>query len=90
MESLKRADTVVPAAEPVASAVARFPAAGKTDAEILDEFYLRAYARRPRPAERERIEGYLASERSAGRSRKRGLENALWAILNSKEFQLNR
>lgn len=48
--------------------------------EILDEFYLRALTRYPTPTERvallKRIEGDPA----------KGLEDVLWALLNSKEF----
>lgn len=59
------------------------------DGQILAGLYERAYARPPTGADMSRFRGFLASERSAGRSRRRAFENALWAVLNSKEFQLN-
>jgi len=65
-------------------------AAGESDDQILEDLYLRAYARPPRAAEREKIEAFLAAEREAGRDRHRAWENVLWAVLNSKEFQMNR
>ena len=63
---------------------------GLTDREIVDRLYLRAYAAPPDADKLNAIEHYLAAESAAGRSRRRGLENVLWAILNAKEFQLNR
>ncbi len=65
-------------------------AGGVADDRIIHDLYLRAYSRPPRSDEIERLTAFLASEQSAGRDRTRALENALWAILNSKEFQLNR
>ena len=59
------------------------------DSLILAGIYERAYARPPTDADISRVMGFLASERSAGRSRRRAFENVLWAVLNSKEFQLN-
>ena len=59
------------------------------DGEVLAGIYERAYARPPTEADMSRFTGFLASERSAGRSRRRAFENVLWAVLNSKEFQLN-
>ena len=35
------------------------------------------------------LETYLAQEIVAGRDRRQGLANVLWAILNAKEFQMN-
>ena len=63
---------------------------GLTDREIVDRLYLRAYAAPPDADKLAAIEHYLEAESRAGRSRRRGLENVLWAILNAKEFQLNR
>ncbi len=63
---------------------------GLTDREIVDRLYVRAFASAPDSDKLTVIEQYLAAESGAGRSRRRGLENVLWAILNAKEFQLNR
>ena len=62
---------------------------GLSDEQVIATIYERAFARLPRPTERGRIAAFIASERSAGRGRRRALENVLWALLNSKEFQLN-
>ena len=61
----------------------------KQDLEIVSEIYERAYSRLPGENEKRSIQEYLASEQAAGRDRRRILENFLWAVLNSKEFQLN-
>lgn len=63
---------------------------GLSDREIVRRLYLRACAAPPDAEKSAAMENYLAAERAAGRSRRRGLENVLWAILNAKEFQLNR
>ena len=63
---------------------------GLDDRQILETLYLRSYARRPTAPQSERIERYLASEKAAGRERRRAWEHVLWALLNSKEFQLNQ
>ena len=60
------------------------------DRAILEALYLRAYARTPAAKEQSDIENFIASEKEAGRSRRRAFENVLWVILNSKEFQLNQ
>jgi hypothetical protein len=57
-------------------------AANKNEAEILDELFLATLARPPRPREIETAREYLAR---AGDPR-RGLEDLLWALLNSSEF----
>ncbi len=63
---------------------------GLSDREIVRRLYVRAHSAEPDGEKAAAVEQYLAAERSAGRSRRRGLENVLWAILNAKEFQLNR
>ena len=62
---------------------------GLGDGEIVDALYERALSRAPARSEREAIEAYLAAEAAAGRDRRQGLTNMLWALLNTKEFQLN-
>ena len=64
-------------------------AAGSSDAEIAAEIYKRAYSRPPTEREQETVARFLLDEESAGRGRRRALENFLWAVLNTKEFQLN-
>ena len=60
-----------------------------TDEPVVAGIYQRAYARPPTPNELGRVTSFVESERSAGRGRRRAFENVLWAVLNSKEFQLN-
>ena len=62
---------------------------GLTDDAIVDTLYRLAFSRKPEAGEREAIEAYLAAETAAGRDRRQGLANMLWAILNTKEFQMN-
>ncbi len=66
-----------------------FLEAGLEDGAIVEALYVRAYSREPDPAERRALQAYLASEAAAGRGRRQGLANVLWAILNTKEFQMN-
>ena len=60
------------------------------DREVLDGLYMRAYSRKPTGKEWRAVASFLGSEKEAGRGRRRMFENVLWAILNSKEFQLNQ
>lgn len=64
-------------------------AEGLGDRDIVRRLYIRALARSPEPGEQQALEAYLAAEASAGRSRRAGLANLLWALLNTKEFQMN-
>ncbi len=59
------------------------------DGQIIDALYRRAFARGPDRPERDAVEAYLAGERKAGRSRHQRLASVLWALLNTKEFQMN-
>ena len=62
---------------------------GRTDAEIVSQIYERAYSRLPSASESLGIRSFVQGELESGRDRRRALENVLWAVLNSKEFQLN-
>lgn len=64
--------------------VAQRLASGKSDNAILDELYLRAFARLPRAAER----AAASRARATAGSRKECLEDVLWTLLNSQEFLL--
>lgn len=68
-----------------AGRVARLLAAGKNENEIVDELYLAALGRVPTAEEREGVVRLIA----AAPSRKEGLEDLLWALLNSAEFVCN-
>lgn len=60
------------------------------DRAVLEALYRRAYSRAPTEKEWHAAENFIGAEKEAGRSRRRAFENVLWAILNSKEFQLNQ
>lgn len=51
--------------------------------ELVDELYLRAFARRPTAAEMELVRTHL----SQAANKQQAWEDVLWAILNAKEFQ---
>ena len=53
--------------------------------ELVDEIYLRAFCREPRPQERAIAVAHL---REHG-DRKKALENLLWSIVKTKEFLYN-
>ncbi len=60
------------------------------DQAIVSRIFERAYARRPTDGQWNSVSQFIALEKQAGRSRRRALENTFWAVLNSKEFQLNQ
>ncbi|HZW34564.1 MAG TPA: DUF1549 domain-containing protein [Isosphaeraceae bacterium] len=59
-------------------------AAGSSDRELLDELYLAALCRKPKPAEQTALVDYLRR----ARNRRAAWEDVVWALLNSKEFLL--
>ncbi|MBM3826373.1 MAG: DUF1549 domain-containing protein [Verrucomicrobia bacterium] len=61
-------------------------AAGKKDPEIVDELFMRVFGRRPLPAETAAVVKSVAAEPE---SRLAVLEDAFWALMNSKEFYFN-
>ena len=63
---------------------------GLDDQTIVSRVFERAYAREPTAGQWDSISKFIADEQAAGRARRRALENMLWAVLNSKEFQLNQ
>ena len=65
--------------------LARLIAAGRTDEEIVDHFYLASLSRRPEPDERD----YCQTVVARAEDRVEGLENVLWALLNTNEFLYN-
>lgn len=58
---------------------------GKSDAEILEELYLRTLSRRPDATELDAIRKALAQTPK----REEGLQDVLWALINTKEFMFN-
>lgn len=58
----------------------------KTDAEIIQEFYLAALSRYPTETERDALTKFVAKSPA----RRAALEDVIWGLLNSKEFLLRR
>ncbi len=65
-------------------------ASNRPDEEVISDLYIRSFSRPPSDKERAGMQDYIAKEIQAGRGRRRAFENILWAMLNSKEFQLNQ
>ena len=87
---LMNSDTVREKVSADENVLGRLLAEGLDDGQLVDRLYQRAYSRSPTPEQQGRVVEYIQSEAAAGRSRRRALENILWTLLNSKEFQLNR
>jgi len=64
----------------------RLLAAGKSDAEIIEEFYLAALCRPPSATERQAALAML----SQAKDRRAALEDLVWGLVNAKEFLLRR
>ncbi len=64
--------------------VGKMLAAGKSDAEILEEVYLAALCRHPTETEAKKLLALLGS----AKDRRAAWEDVFWAVVNSKEFLL--
>jgi Protein of unknown function (DUF1553)/Protein of unknown function (DUF1549) len=62
---------------------------GLSDTEVIAEIYERVYSRLPGETELGSVLENFRAERAVGRNPRQVQENFLWAVLNSKEFQLN-
>jgi hypothetical protein len=56
------------------------------DRRITEELYYLALTRPPTPAESRRVTEYVAKQKD----RRKGFEDALWALLNAEEFLFNK
>ena len=65
--------------------VGKMLAAKKSPEQILEEVYIRCMARKPTPEETNRIMVLVNAETD----KKKALEDAFWAVLNSREFMFN-
>jgi hypothetical protein len=63
----------------------RWLASGKPDSAVLDEMFLTTLARRPSPAEKDRLLTRIAT----APSKREIFEDVLWALVSSKEFVFN-
>jgi hypothetical protein len=61
-------------------------AAKKSEDEMIEELYLATFSRKPTDAERKLVRAKIAD----APSQREGLEDLLWALLNSAEFVFNR
>src|SRR5262249_52702751 len=66
--------------------IGRLLAAGKTDAAIVEEFYLAALCRPPSATERQRAVAMIGR----AKDRRAALEDLVWGLVNAKEFLLRR
>jgi hypothetical protein len=64
----------------------RLLAANKPDAETVEEIYLMMLSRLPSDSEKKALVEYLAKKKSA---RAQAVQDAVWAVMNSKEFMFN-
>jgi len=62
--------------------IARLAASGRPDAEVVDELYLAAFARKPSDKERREWLTYLGK----APDKKQAYEDLGWVLINSKEF----
>jgi len=84
--SLITGDVVNKAVAEADNRLGKLLAAGRSNAEIIDELYLATLCRAPSDGERSALIGHV--ERSP--NRREALEDVLWGMLNSKEFQLRK
>lgn len=66
--------------------IGRLLAERKTDAEIVEEFYLAALCRPPSVKEKQAALGMIGR----AKDRRAGLEDLVWGLVNAKEFLLRR
>jgi hypothetical protein len=53
--------------------------------QAVEELYLAAFARYPTDEEKEKATAYIGRQKDV----RRGLEDLLWAMVNSREFMFN-
>lgn len=58
--------------------------------EIIDDLYLAALAREPKPAEKQKLLDVLGAKDANGQIPREQIEDLYWSVLSSKEFLFNR
>jgi hypothetical protein len=66
--------------------IGKLLAASKSDAEIIETFYLAALSRYPTAKEKEKLVAFVGK----AKDRRAALEDVVWGLVNSKEFLLRR
>ncbi len=66
--------------------IGRLLALQKSDAQIIETFYLAALCRYPTASEKDKLMAFVAKSNR----RREALEDVVWGLLNSKEFLLRR
>jgi hypothetical protein len=66
--------------------IGRLLGAGKSDGEIVEEFYLAALSRRPAADEVSKLTEFIGT----AKDRRAAVEDVVWGLVNSKEFLLRR
>jgi hypothetical protein len=61
-----------------------------SDEAVIGDLFLRALAREPTPAERERLTAILAEAAKEQVDRREALEDLAWGVLTGREFLFNR
>jgi hypothetical protein len=66
--------------------IGKLLAADKSDAEIIETFYLAALSRYPTAKEKEKLVAFVGKSKD----RRAALEDVVWGLVNAKEFLLRR
>jgi hypothetical protein len=83
---ISNGDTVNQKLEEKGNRLESLIAAGKSDAEIVDEVYLAALSRHPTEAETTQL---VATLSAGGADRRLLIEDLYWSVLSSTEFLFN-
>jgi hypothetical protein len=82
-------DTVLKKVQDEDNIVGQMVKSEKTDAEIIDELFVRAYSRKPKAQELALVNTYVVQSSEHGVPRKKIFDDLLWTVVNSKEFMVN-
>ena len=82
-------DTVMDKVQSDENVVGKLLKSGKSDEEIHEQLFIRAYSRKPISREKEQMKQYVATMSAHGIERKKTLNDLLWVVVNSKEFLVN-